>query len=58
MTKTPYLLVRTQFSLDGNRNFVVLNRLWVKQLFQELALTSLLLRQLWGEVRWFWNTTV
>ena len=55
---TPYLLVRTQSSLDGNRNFVVLNRLWVKQLFQKLALTSLLLRQLWGEVRWVWDTAV
>ena len=58
MTKTPYLLVRTQFSLDGNRNFVVLNGLWVKQLFQEPALMSLLLHQLWGEVRWVWDTTV
>jgi hypothetical protein len=58
MTKTPYLLVTTQFGLDGYRNFVVLNRLWVKQLFQELAITSLLLSQQWSEVRWVWNATI
>jgi hypothetical protein len=43
-----YLLVRPQFRFDRYRNFVVLSQLGVKELLQKLALTSLLLGQLWS----------